>query len=140
MAEGQKVQTIRIEIPQRSNPLERHTLRPVSTLDAIALTKEIVATKSCRLEGPMAVYSHRHLLGIDSPPADCVPDDMTLGPRLPQGWDGDAWMRPGGGGYFLRAWNKATGRYAIGVGSKYEEARQNLLKDVQHGIKVSSLQ
>jgi hypothetical protein len=131
-----KVQTIQIEpemIPQRSNPLEFHSMRAVSTLDKISITKDLVASKICRLEGPMAVYGHRHLLGIDSPPDDYVPDDMTLGPRLPEGWDGDAWTQPGGGGHFLRAWHKPTGRYAIGTGSKYEEARQRLLEDIKSG-------
>ena len=81
----------------------------------------------------MRYQGHRHLIGIDSPPADYVADDMTVGPVLPEGWDGDAWMNPSGGGHFLRAWNKQTGRFAIGAGTKYEDARQHLLDDVRRG-------
>lgn len=132
------VATVNIEpemIPQRSNPLEYHDWRAVSTRDDPGISKELVATGACRLEGAMTVVGHRHLLGIDSPPADYVPDNMTLGPRLPAGWDGDAWTRPDGRGSFLRAWNKETGRFAIGVGAKYEEARHKLLEEVRLGNK-----
>ena len=73
---------------------------------------------------------HRHLLGIESPPSEYVPDPMTLGPVLPEGWDGDAWLDPGGRKYFLRAWNKTTSRIAYGSGSSYEEARRLLLRKV----------
>ncbi|SRR5712691_7848688 len=133
-----KVETIHIEpemIPQRANPLEFHDLRAVSTLDKTGLTREMIAKEPCRLEGPMAPYGHRHLLGLDSPPENYVTDNMTLGPRLPAGWDGDAWMNPNGDGYFLRAWNKQTGAYAIGTGSRCEEARRKLLDEIKTGNK-----
>ena len=76
-----------------------------------------------------------HARSIDSPPADYVPDNLTLGPRLPEGWDGDAWMHPQEKGYFLRAWNKKTAQFAIGRGSRFEEAHQNLLDDIATGKK-----
>ena len=76
---------------------------------------------------------HRHLIGVESPPPDYVADSMTLGPVLPEGWDGDAWEKPGGGGSFLRAWNKSTERFAIGRGNTYEEARGELMREVVLG-------
>ena len=42
----------------------------------------------------------RHLLGIESPPADHVADPSTLGPVLPEGWDGDAWIAAKGDHFF----------------------------------------
>ena len=69
----------------------------------------------------MRYAGHRHLLGIDSPPREYVPDDMTLGPVLPEGWDGDAWMKPAGGGYFLRAWNKNAAPCAV----RFENCRSS---------------
>jgi hypothetical protein len=55
---------------------------------------------------------------------------MTLGPVLPAGWDGDAWAREGEGknSYWLRAWNKITGQFAIAQAEKYEVAA-SLLRD-----------
>jgi len=140
--EGKKVATVEVyeEIPQRMKPLERHDMRAVSTRNPIDLTREQVLATQCHLEGPMSFAGHRHLLGIDSPPADYVPDNMTLGPRLPEGWDGDAWTHPAGDGYFLRAWHKASGRYALGKGAKYEEARRILLNDIQTGHKKVVIQ
>jgi hypothetical protein len=44
-------------------------------------------------------------------------------------------MQPGGGGFFLRAWNKESGRYAIGRGTTYQGARQALLADVREGTR-----
>jgi hypothetical protein len=76
---------------------------------------------------------HRHLIGIDSPPADYVADPMTQGPILPEGWDGDAWLDPSGNGYYLRAWNKQSGRVAYGSGQTYELTRRALLADVAQG-------
>ncbi len=76
---------------------------------------------------------HRHLLGVDSPPAEYVADPMTQGPILPEGWDGDAWVDPAGPGCFLRAWSKSTGRIATGRGKTYEDARRELLNDVGRG-------
>lgn len=133
---GEKLANIHIEpemIASRALPMEKLALRAVSTTDPTGLTKEMIQTKNCTLEGSMRFSGHRHLVGIDSPPRDYVPDDMTLGPRLPDGWDGDAWMKPDGGGYFLRAWNKTTARCAIAVGTKYEEARKRLLDEIAHG-------
>jgi hypothetical protein len=77
----------------------------------------------------------RHLIGVDSPPEDHQPDNMTLGPSLPAGWDGDAWKREGTGGnsYWLRAWNKSTGQYAIVQASTYEAARQLLQERIGQG-------
>jgi hypothetical protein len=135
---GQTFATIHIErevIPSRALPLERLETRALSTRDITGLTKEMVANEECYLEGTMRYAGHRHLPGLESPPRDYVADDMTLGPRLPEGWDGDAWMKSDGGGYFLRAW-KATGdRYAVALGDKYEEARKNLLDAIAAGGK-----
>lgn len=74
--------------------------------------------------------AHRHLIGIESPPDDHQPDNMTYGPVLPAGWSGDAWKREGASenSYWLRAWNKATGQYAVAQADTYEAARQ-LLQD-----------
>jgi len=58
---------------------------------------------------------------------------MTLGPRLPDGCDGDAWTSLDESRFFLRAWNKAIARYAIGIGKRYEEARANLLDELNKG-------
>jgi hypothetical protein len=79
--------------------------------------------------------AHRHLIGVDSPPDDHVPDNMTLGPNLPAGWDGDAWTRESshGNSYWLRAWNKSTGQYAIARAEKYEDARKRLLETINNG-------
>ncbi len=75
----------------------------------------------------------RHLIGIESPPDEFIEDYMTRGPKLPPGWDGDAWIHPSERRCFLRAWNKQTGRTAIGRGVTYEEARKRLLEDVEKG-------
>jgi hypothetical protein len=83
---------------------------------------------------------HRHLLGLDSPPASYIADAITQGPILPEGWDGDAWVDLGEREYFLRAWNKESGRVAYGRGSSYDEARRALLKDVAHGFRKVSTQ
>ena len=83
---------------------------------------------------------HRHLLGLTSPPADYIFDRLATTLGLPQDWDGDAWVRSSGRGYFLRAWNVATGRVAYGEGNRFDDARQNLLDDVIAGtrrVKVS---
>ena len=79
--------------------------------------------------------ANRHLLAIDSPPDDHEPDNQTLGPVLPTGWGGDAWMRESsdGNSYWLRAWNKSTGRYSIAQGTTYEETRAALVADVEQG-------
>ena len=86
---------------------------------------------------------HRHLLGLTSPPADYVPDRLATTLALPEDWDGDAWVRANGQGYFLRAWNVATGRVAYGEGIKHDEARRRLLLEVVDGnrrVKVSILE
>jgi hypothetical protein len=83
-----------------------------------------------------AFVMHRHLLGIDSPPPAYVPDPMTQGPVLPEGWDGDAWVDPKGRGYYLRAWNKQSGRVAYGKGPSYESARLALRNDVADGTRT----
>ena len=76
---------------------------------------------------------HRHLLGLKSPDRDFLPDPMTQGPVLPEGWDGDAWCGPPGKGYFLRAWNADDQRVAYGSGLTYESARTALLEEVRAG-------
>ncbi len=117
LIDGETFKTVHVEgelIPSRPSTQKRHEVRAVSTRDSTGLTQEMVETNECRLEGTMRYSGHRHLLGIDSPPSDYIPDDMTLGP-LSEGWDGDTWMRPDGSSYFLRAWNKANARYAIGM-------------------------
>ncbi len=139
LVDDQELATIHLEgevIPSRSIVQQPPEVRAVSTRDATGLTKEAVATKKCRLEGTMRYSGHRDLLGIDSPPSDYVPDDMTLGPFLPAGWDGDAWMKLDGRGYFLRAWNKKGARFAIAQGSKYEETRARLLEEIAGGGKT----
>jgi hypothetical protein len=138
LVNGEKLATVLIEpemIASRALPLERLEVRAVSTRDPTGLTKEIITSKECKLEGNMKFSGHRHLLGIDSPPSHYEPDDMTLGPRLPEGWDGDAWTDPQGGGYFLRAWNKREARYAVASGAKYEDAQTRLLEEIGHGGK-----
>ena len=122
-------------IPSRS-VIRKPEVRAFSTRDVTGLTREVTETKICTLEGTMRYAGHRHLLGIDSPPRDYIPDDMTLGPVIPEGWDGDAWMKPGGGGYFLRAWNKNAARYATAHGDKYEQAREKLLAEIAGGGKT----
>lgn len=76
---------------------------------------------------------HRHLLGIESPPADHVPDPLTLGPVLPEGWDGDAWIAAKGDHFFLRAWNKSSSRVAYARAETYETARRLLLDEIADG-------
>jgi hypothetical protein len=83
-----------------------------------------------------AFVMHRHLLGLDSPPPEYVPDPMTQGPVLPEGWDGDAWVDPKGRGYYLRAWNKQSSRVAYGKGPSYEDARLSLRNDVADGTRT----
>jgi hypothetical protein len=80
---------------------------------------------------------HRHLIGLKDPPVEYVPDPMTQGPVLPEGWDGDAWVDPNPRrpGYFLRAWNKSTGRVADAQDSTYESARRALLAEVSEGTR-----
>ncbi len=78
---------------------------------------------------------YRNLLAIDSPPEDHESDNLTEGPALPAGWDGDAWKREkkDSNSYWLRAWNKKTGQYAIAQASTYEAARQLLQKRIAAG-------
>ena len=56
-----------------------------------------------------------------------------MGPRLPEGWDGDAWTTPDESSYFLRTWNKALAAFAIGIGDRYENARAKLLDEIKRG-------
>ena len=79
---------------------------------------------------------HRHLLGIDSPPPDYIADPITQGPVLPEGWDGDAWVKASGRAYFLRAWDKESHRVAYGRGSSYDDARRELLEDIASGTRL----
>ena len=83
---------------------------------------------------------HRHLPGLTSPPADSIFDRLATTLGLPQDWDGDAWVKLSGRGYFLRAWNVATGRVAYGEGLRFDDARRNLFGDVTDGnrrVKIS---
>ncbi len=123
------------------------TLRALSTRATRCVDREAIGSGDWRLSSirdrverdPFANQStrslavHRHLLGIDSPPPQYVPDPMTQGPVLPEGWDGDAWCEPSGSACYLRAWNKQSGRIAVGQGKTYAEARELLLKDVANG-------
>jgi hypothetical protein len=139
LIDGGKFATVQIErevIASRALTWPRLEVRALSTREPTGLSKEMVATKKCTLEGAMRYAGHRHLLGLDSPPADYLADDMTLGPRLPEGWDGDAWVKPGGGAYFLRAWNKKEARYAVAQGGNFDEARTELLGQIAHGGKI----
>ena len=62
-------------------------------------------------------------------------DTMTLSPNLPAGWTGDAWQAEDGGqGYFLRAWNDATGQVAIVQSeTSYQEAADRLRQKIASG-------
>ncbi len=113
-------------------------LRSLSNTTTFALNREFLIKgplilKSTEKLGGRESQMHRHLLGVDSPPSDLLADPMTQGPVLPEGWDGDAWERPGGGDDFLRAWNKECGLVAYGRGSTYEEARRCLLDNLRDG-------
>ncbi len=105
----------------------------MTTLSDTTLTSDMVKQESFTLEGNMRIYRPRDLVGIDSPPEDYLPDTLTLGPRLPAGWDGDAWTSPDETAYFLRAWNKCLACYAIGRGNRFEDARTALMGEIQQG-------
>lgn len=136
LVDGERVATVAIHpemILCRPTIPERDGLRSIATRDETSLSREIVRDRTCHVEGPMRYRGHRHLIGIESPPRKYVPDTITYGPALPEGWDGDAWIQPGGGGYFLRAWNKAEARFAIGTGTGYAAAREQLLSEIARG-------
>jgi len=118
----------------------RRRNRSLSTAEPFRLTRDDLAGKRLVLQTNAALSArdlamHRHLLGIESPPPDYVPDSMTLGPALPEGWDGDSWEKVGGRGYFLRAWNKDLGRIALGQADTYEEARRRLMGEISTGTR-----
>src|SRR5437868_8988773 len=76
--DGESLETLRIQgeaIPSRSFVQTLRETRAVHTRDATKLTKAIVEAKNCMLEGDMRYSGHRHLLGMDSPPAHFMPDD-----------------------------------------------------------------
>jgi hypothetical protein len=128
-------QTVEIELqPEMIGQVERldHHIRAVATSDTLSLPN-YVSPGQITLKGRMRMRGHRDLVGIESPPHEFVPDRMALGPRLPEGWDGDAWTSPDESSYFLRAWNKATATYAIGTGNSYEDARAILLDEIAKG-------
>ena len=132
---GRKKATITIEPEMLFTPGDvwtRRDFRAVATRDKIDIEDSEIKSGLVTLEGLMSIHGHRDLIGIESPPLDFSPDPMTLGPRLPDGWDGDAWVGPNEADYFLRAWNKSTARYAIARASKYEEARDRLLDEIRH--------
>lgn len=105
----------------------------IGTTDPIELSMEDVAMGKYVLTGKMRMREHRDLIGIASPPHHFVPDRMTLGPRLPEGWDGDSWTSPDESEFFLRAWSKSTGRCATARGASYEEARAALMQKIEEG-------
>jgi transcriptional regulator with XRE-family HTH domain len=76
---------------------------------------------------------YRHLPGMASPPSDFVPDPMTRGPLLPADWEGDAWAREGANdsSYYLRAWNRHTGKCVSSRASRYEDARAALVDKIR---------
>jgi uncharacterized protein YodC (DUF2158 family) len=79
-------------------------------------------------------WVHRHLIGVESPPHDYVLDNATIGPDLRDGWEVETWVLRGSDGpYWLRAWNKGTGRFAITISRTYMEAADNLREDVSRG-------
>lgn len=128
-------QTTEIEIqPEMIGNVRRRDdrMRAVATSNASSLPDNM-SPGQIILKGRMRMRGHRNLVGIESPPHDFVPDRMTLGPRLPEGWDGDAWTSPDESSYFLRAWNKAAATYAIGKGDRYEDARAVLLDEIAKG-------
>ena len=117
-------------------------MRSVSTLSTRIVDREWIALGRWELKSlsnPRGATMHRHLLGVDSPPPEYIADPMTLGPVLPEGWDGDAWVEPRGRGYFLRAWNKGTARVAYGAGRTYEESRKHLLDEVAEGSRRAEI-
>ncbi len=108
----------------RGSVWEKVSQRTISTSAAMNcdFKPEEVAIGAYSLKGPFVMASHRHLVGIESPADDFVPDNMTLGPRLPEGWDGDAWTSADETRYFLRAWNKRKASFAIGTGDRFDDA------------------
>ena len=128
-------QTFEIEIqPEMIHGVPGVTqgMRAITTTDSLPLPHDVLASQ-ITVKGKMRMQGHRDLIGIDSPPHSFVPDRMTLGPRLPEGWDGDAWTSPDESSYFLRAWNKAAAAYAIGKADRYQDARAMLLDEIAKG-------
>jgi uncharacterized protein YodC (DUF2158 family) len=77
---------------------------------------------------------HRHLIGVESPPEGYVLDNMIIGPNFPRDWEVETWVLRGSDGpYWLRAWNKGTGRSAIATSRTYMEAADNLREHVSEG-------
>ena len=135
LVDGRKRASITIEPEMLFTPGDvwtRPDCRAVATRDRISIDKVEIQSGRVTLEGFMSIHGHRDLIGIESPPSDFSPDPMTLGPRLPAGWDGDAWVGPGEADYFLRAWNKSTAQYAIARAPKYLDARDKLLDEIRH--------
>lgn len=133
--DGHKVAEIQIEqeLFHPGGIRDAQALYAVGTSDPINISSDDMASGEYLLTGNMRMREHRHLVGIDSPPAHFVPDRMTLGPRLPEGWDGDSWTSPDESRFFLRAWSKSSERYAVANGSTYEEARTGLLQEINAG-------
>lgn len=125
-------------IANQTSPARAKRLRALSMTDKFQLDRESITNKRLvlRFAEPIEhrrAIMHRHLIGVDSPEPDYIADPMTQGPMLPEGWDGDAWVRTGGRGYFVRAWLKRDLRVAYGRGETYEEARRQLLDDIASG-------
>lgn len=88
--------------------------------------------ESCLIMADAGV--HRHLIGIESPPEDYVMDHVIVGPGFPSDWEVETWIHGGSDGpYWLRAWNKSTGRYATAGANTYNEAADRLREDVSRG-------
>ncbi len=126
------------ELPNFAVPPPEPRRRAISTHDPVHLDRAAIEggrlTLRFNTEGrDQEIPMHRHLLGLDSPPRDYVAEPMTLGPNLPESWDGDAWVGPAKAGYFLRAWNKGQGRAAYGEGPSFEDALGRLLDSVGTG-------
>ena len=78
--------------------------------------------------------SHRHLIGVETPPQDFVLDNIIMGPNFPSDWEVETWTHKGDcEAYWLRAWNKSTGRYAVASSHSYTDAADKLRNDVAQG-------
>src|SRR5207245_2593656 len=72
---------IRIRDRNKGKHLLRLTVQKFAELAA----EQVIIYPRARAVDPGG--AHRDLIGIDSPPLDHEPDNMALGPVLPDGWD-----------------------------------------------------
>ncbi len=135
LLDDRQIATIRIQ-PEMLNTTgsiwNRRDLRGVTTSDPVNISDVDLKSGKIVLEGTMTVQRHRHLIGIDFTSGKFFTRPHDLRPPTPEGWDGDAWVAPGERDYFLRAWSKITGQYAIARADRYEEARKQLLDEILH--------